>query len=50
MELDMSTFAGTKAFADKVKADTKATDYVLLNAGLLNREFKLGGEGFEESI
>jgi len=27
-----------------------AIDYVLLNPGLLNREFKLGEEGFEESI
>ena len=50
MELDMSTFAGTKEFADRVKAEVKTIDYLLLNAGVLNTEFKMGSEGFEETI
>jgi NAD(P)-dependent dehydrogenase (short-subunit alcohol dehydrogenase family) len=50
MELDMSTFAGTKAFAEKVKGEVKALDVVLLNAGLYSTAFKLGQEGWEESI
>lgn len=50
MELDMSTFAGTKSFADIVKGEVKTIDYVLLNAGLLNTKFKQLGEGWEEMI
>jgi NAD(P)-dependent dehydrogenase (short-subunit alcohol dehydrogenase family) len=50
MELDMGTFAGVKVFADKVKKEVKSIDYVLLNAGMLTTEFRLGKEGFEESI
>jgi NAD(P)-dependent dehydrogenase (short-subunit alcohol dehydrogenase family) len=50
MELDMSTLASTKAFAERVKQEVKKIDYVLLNAGLLNPGFKQGKEGFEESI
>lgn len=50
MELDMDTLAGTKAFAEKVKAEVDSIDYVLLNAGLLTTSLKLSGEGYEESI
>lgn len=50
MELDMSTFAGVKTFADQVKQEVKSVDYVLLNAGMLPTSFRLGKEGFEESI
>jgi NAD(P)-dependent dehydrogenase (short-subunit alcohol dehydrogenase family) len=50
MVLDMSTFAGTKAFAEEVKNSVKNIDYVLLNAGLLNKKFAMGCEGFEETI
>ena len=50
MVLDMSTFVATKVFADKVTEEVKAIDYVLLNAGVLNTEFKMGSEGFEETI
>jgi NAD(P)-dependent dehydrogenase (short-subunit alcohol dehydrogenase family) len=50
MELEMSTFAGTKLFADKVKAEVMTIDHVILNAGILNTAFKLGSEGFEETI
>lgn len=50
MELDMSTFADVKAFADKVKRELKSIDYVLLNAGMLSTTFRLGKEGYEESI
>lgn len=50
MELDMSTFEGNKVFADRVQQDIDTIDYVLLNAGLMNTKFKLGEEGFEETI
>ncbi|KAF8863526.1 short-chain dehydrogenase/reductase family protein-like protein [Acephala macrosclerotiorum] len=50
MELDMSTFAGVKTFADQVKKEVKSIDYVLLNAGMLPTSFRLGKEGFENSI
>ncbi|KUJ18121.1 NAD(P)-binding protein [Mollisia scopiformis] len=50
MELDMSTFAGVKVFADQVKKEVKSIDYVLLNAGMMSTSFRLGKEGFEESI
>jgi NAD(P)-dependent dehydrogenase (short-subunit alcohol dehydrogenase family) len=50
MELEMDTLASTKAFADRVTAEVKTIDYVLLNAGVLNTKFKLAGEGYEESI
>ncbi|RDW82104.1 hypothetical protein BP6252_03216 [Coleophoma cylindrospora] len=50
MELDMNTFAGTKSFADRVKAEVKSIDCVLLNAGLLNTEFVPSSEGWVEEI
>jgi NAD(P)-dependent dehydrogenase (short-subunit alcohol dehydrogenase family) len=50
MELDMSTLSYTKDFADRVKREVKKIDYVLLNAGVLNKDFKEGMEGFEETI
>jgi NAD(P)-dependent dehydrogenase (short-subunit alcohol dehydrogenase family) len=50
MELEMNTFAGTKLFAEKLKKEVKTIDYVLLNAGVLKTDFKLGEEGYEESI
>jgi len=50
MELQMDTLASTKAFADRVTAEVKTIDYVLLNAGVLNNKFKLAGEGYEETI
>lgn len=50
MELDMSTFAGTKAFAESVKREVKEIDIVMLNAGTFNTSFKLGDEGWEETI
>jgi NAD(P)-dependent dehydrogenase (short-subunit alcohol dehydrogenase family) len=50
MELQMDTLASTKAFADKVKAEVKTIDYVLLNAGVLHNSFQLGKEGYEDSI
>jgi NAD(P)-dependent dehydrogenase (short-subunit alcohol dehydrogenase family) len=46
----MSTLASTQAFAERVKAEVQTIDFVLLNAGLLNRNFKLGKEGYEETI
>lgn len=49
MVLDMSTFADVKKFADHVK-EISTIDYVLLNAGMLPTSFRLGKEGFEESI
>lgn len=50
MELDMSTFAGTKDFADRVKKEVGSIDIVVLNAGMIANTFRLGEEGFETSI
>lgn len=51
MELQMDSFAATRAFADKVKGEVERIDYVLLNAGVLNTKFKKGEvDGWEESI
>jgi len=50
IELDMSTFASTKLFADRVTREVKTIDCVLLNAGMLATRPKIGKEGFEESI
>lgn len=49
MKLDMSTFAGTRDFAEQIKSTLKNIDYVLLNAGTLNTKFALGKEGYEET-
>lgn len=46
----MNTLASTKAFADKVKNEVRDIDVVLLNAGILNTTWKVGEEGFEETI
>jgi len=50
MVLDMSTLAGTKAFADKVREEVKEIDVVILNAGVFNLAFKLAAGGYEETI
>jgi len=50
MELDMSTFASVQSFASQVEAEIKTINYVLLNAGLMNIEFLLGQEGYEEML
>jgi NAD(P)-dependent dehydrogenase (short-subunit alcohol dehydrogenase family) len=50
MELNMSTFTGCKTFTEKLKADVKSIDYVLLNAGILNIEHKSSIEGWEETL
>lgn len=50
MELGMSTFALTKEFAGRLKNEVKSIDVVILNAGMMATTFKLGKEGFEESI
>ena len=50
MELNMSTFASVKAFADTVKQEVNSIDYVLLNAGLLNISGRVSPDGFEETI
>ncbi len=50
MVLDMSTFAGVEAFANQVKKEVKEINYVCLNAGTLQVAFKLGEEGYEETI
>jgi len=50
MELEMSTFADTHAFARRLKGEVKDLDIVLLNAGLLNTTHKMGKEGYEMTI
>jgi NAD(P)-dependent dehydrogenase (short-subunit alcohol dehydrogenase family) len=50
MELDMSTFVATKAFADAVKREVTRIDYVLLNSGVFNKAFHIGEEGFEHTM
>lgn len=46
----MSTFTSIKTFADEVKSEVQSVDYVLLNAGLTNKDFKMGEEGYEETL
>jgi NAD(P)-dependent dehydrogenase (short-subunit alcohol dehydrogenase family) len=46
----MSTFAGTKAFADRVIREVKEIDVVCLNVGAISTEFKTGEEGWEIMI
>ena len=46
----MSTLASTKAFADRVKGEVKKINVVFLNAGVLNKSFQEGKEGFEETL
>ncbi|KAH8796639.1 hypothetical protein BGZ57DRAFT_747457, partial [Hyaloscypha finlandica] len=50
MLLDMSAFASTKCFADKLKSEIQEIDILLLTAGALNTSFNLGPEGYEETI
>jgi NAD(P)-dependent dehydrogenase (short-subunit alcohol dehydrogenase family) len=50
MLLDMSAFASTKCFADKLKSEIQEIDMLMLNAGALNTSFNLGPEGYEETI
>ncbi|TVY82584.1 Short-chain dehydrogenase/reductase tropG, partial [Lachnellula suecica] len=50
MLLDMSTFATTMSFVRLVKEEGKEYDTILLNAGIVNRAFKLGPETFEETL
>ncbi|KAM3071480.1 hypothetical protein ACMFMF_007951 [Clarireedia jacksonii] len=50
MELDMSTFAGTKAFADRVTREVKEIDVVCLNAGAISAQYTVGEEGWEIMI
>ncbi len=46
----MNALSSTKSFASQVKKEFNEIDIVLLNAGIFNRHWKLGEEGFEESI
>jgi NAD(P)-dependent dehydrogenase (short-subunit alcohol dehydrogenase family) len=46
----MSTFAGTKAFADRVTREVTEIDVVCLNAGAISTEFQTGEEGWEKMI
>lgn len=46
----MSTFAGTKAFADKITREVKEIDFVCVNVGAISAEFKTGEEGWEVMI
>ncbi|PQE21035.1 short-chain dehydrogenase reductase family protein [Rutstroemia sp. NJR-2017a WRK4] len=50
MELDMSTFAGTKTFADRVTREVKEIDVVCLNVGAISTEFQTGEEGWEKMV
>ena len=52
MELQMDTLASVREFADRLTGEKgrKKPDYVLLNAGVLNRAWREGKGGFEESI
>jgi NAD(P)-dependent dehydrogenase (short-subunit alcohol dehydrogenase family) len=48
--LDMSAFDGVKAFADRVNGEVKQLDVVLLNAGLLDKEYHVSPEGWEQTL
>jgi NAD(P)-dependent dehydrogenase (short-subunit alcohol dehydrogenase family) len=46
----MSTFAGTKTFADRVTREVKEIDVVCLNVGAISTEFQTGEEGWEKMV
>lgn len=48
--LDMSTFAAIEEFAESVKLEVKSIDYVLLNAGVMAKSFRMTEEGYEETV
>lgn len=50
MQLDMSTFASVKTFADKLAAEIEQLDIALLNAGIAAFKYMLGPEGFEAAL
>ncbi len=49
-ELDMSTFAGVKTFVDGLKAEVKAIDIVLLNAGVYKMTYDVSPDKWEETL
>ena len=49
-ELDMSTFASVKAFAEMISKNETRLDVVILNAGMAAPSYKLSPEGYEMSL
>ncbi|KAJ5111329.1 short-chain dehydrogenase/reductase family protein [Penicillium argentinense] len=49
-ELDMNSFDSVKNFANRVNADLPRVDVALLNAGVLNRDYAVTPEGWEETL
>lgn len=49
-ELDLSSFENVKKFADKVKAEVKDIDYVLLNAGTYRIRYEKSVDGWEQTL
>lgn len=50
LELDMNSFASVKSFTEHVSQQFKRIDIVILNAGLVNREYITSPEGWEETL
>jgi NAD(P)-dependent dehydrogenase (short-subunit alcohol dehydrogenase family) len=50
MYLDMSTFAGVREFAEKVKEKVRCIDTVFLNAGVQNVSGSVSKEGWENTL
>jgi NAD(P)-dependent dehydrogenase (short-subunit alcohol dehydrogenase family) len=49
-EIDMSTFASVKAFAEAISKKESRLDVAILNAGMAAPSYKLSPEGYEMSL
>lgn len=49
-QVDMSRFDSVKAFADRVDAEVERVDVLELNAGVLDKEYRVSPEGWEQTL
>ncbi len=49
-QVDMSRFDSVKAFADRVNAEVEKLDVVELNAGMIDKEYSVSPEGWEQTL
>lgn len=50
MQVDMSSFASECEFARRVEREVERLDVVVLNAGVMMREYEVSGEGWEQTL
>ncbi|KAL8733909.1 MAG: hypothetical protein Q9181_003417 [Wetmoreana brouardii] len=50
MQVDMGNYESVRAFVKCVEREIGTLDVVLLNAGVVQPEYKVGGEGWEETL